>query len=162
MSQCLRCSTSCEPNTIFCDECRSLLREHYHPSASRQDFVAIQPAQADEEKVDSEKAAIYDSDTGPLPIIKAPDTPQPPPLPCYPDIAEQAVSKLNEAAQLIAEASQRRIHRASRLAPLRDISGEIQRESTPMPLVSRMRLQKERRERAVEVAGAPGTDRPDH
>ncbi|HZS76318.1 MAG TPA: carboxypeptidase regulatory-like domain-containing protein [Ktedonobacteraceae bacterium] len=150
MSQCLRCSTSCEPNAIFCDECRSLLREHYHPSTSRQDFVTIQPAQADEEKADSDKAAIYDSDTGPLPIIKAPVTPQPPPLPSYPDIAEQAVSKLNEAAQLIAEAeaSQRRIHRASRLTPLRDISGEIQRESTPMPLVSRMRRQKERRERA--------------
>jgi len=51
---------------------------------------------------------------------------------------EYTVHQLNEAAQRIAqvEPGNRRLPRASRLSPLRDISADIQRHSTPLPQVS--------------------------
>lgn len=54
-------------------------------------------------------------------------------------LVEHILHKLNDAARRIAAVEQkaRRGPRASRLAPLRDISVEIQRLSTPMPLASR-------------------------
>jgi hypothetical protein len=80
-----------------------------------------------------------------------PQTPQtPPPLqPLSPamfgvahrgNMAEDAVQMLNEAAQQIAHVEQghRRSPRASRLSPLRDISADIQRQSTPLPQVSKV------------------------
>ncbi|HCI82054.1 MAG TPA: hypothetical protein DHW02_20455 [Ktedonobacter sp.] len=54
----------------------------------------------------------------------------------YVDMVEQAIDRLNDAARRIAAVEQnkdRRSPKASRLAPLHDISGEIQRQSTPMP-----------------------------
>jgi len=73
----------------------------------------------------------------------APITPHPPTLDSftYPDIAEQTTTRLNEAAQFISEVepSNRRLPRASRLAPIRDISADIRRESTPLPKYSKMR-----------------------
>lgn len=59
----------------------------------------------------------------------------------YPDSVEQAILRLSEAAQLIAEAepSNRRLPRASRLAPMRDISADIRRESTPLPKFAKLR-----------------------
>ena len=54
----------------------------------------------------------------------------------YVDMVEQAIDRLNDAARRIAAAEQnkeRRSPKASRLAPIHDISGEIQRQSTPMP-----------------------------
>ena len=52
------------------------------------------------------------------------------------DMVEQAIARLNDAARRIAAVEQhkeRRSPRASRLSPMHDISGEIQRQSTPMP-----------------------------
>src|SRR6266851_707019 len=72
----------------------------------------------------------------------APVTPHPPTLDSftYPDLAGQTMSRLSEAAQLISEVepSNRRLPRASRLAPIRDISADIRRESTPLPKFSKM------------------------
>lgn len=54
----------------------------------------------------------------------------------YVDMVEQAIERLNDAARRIAAVEQnkeRRSPKASRLAPIHDISGEIQRQSTPMP-----------------------------
>ncbi|HEU0000531.1 MAG TPA: carboxypeptidase regulatory-like domain-containing protein [Ktedonobacteraceae bacterium] len=86
--------------------------------------------------------------TKPLDIVEtprspgAPITPHPPMLDSYtyPDIAEQTTSRLSEAAQFISEVepSNRRLPRASRLAPIRDISADIRRESTPLPRYSKM------------------------
>ncbi len=58
----------------------------------------------------------------------------------YPDSADQTISRLSEAAQLIAEVEpvNRRLPRASRLAPIRDISADIRRESTPLPKFTKM------------------------
>jgi hypothetical protein len=67
--------------------------------------------------------------------------PQPPDLTTRPDLVEQAVNRLNEAAQLIEqEEDQGRVDRKARhysrvprLAPIVDISADIRRESTPLP-----------------------------
>ncbi len=69
-------------------------------------------------------------------IVKAPDTPHPPVREPQPDGAQRAFSRLNEAARRIARedaAPNRRLPRASRLSPFRDISAEITRASTPLP-----------------------------
>ncbi|GAC1656578.1 MAG: hypothetical protein NVS4B7_00650 [Ktedonobacteraceae bacterium] len=92
--------------------------------------------------------------TSPYPIAQvyqSPVTP-PPSLPtqmqvsAMPDtysnayVADQAIHRLNEAAQRIAEVEHgnRRMPRASRLAPIRDISADIQRESTPLPQIAKV------------------------
>ncbi|MFL5625901.1 MAG: BACON domain-containing protein [Ktedonobacteraceae bacterium] len=89
--------------------------------------------------------------TSPQPIYQTPHRPQITRLPVLARVVpetydnskehtvDQAVQQLNEAAQHIAEIEQnrRRAPRASRLAPIRDISAEIQRHSTPLPQVSK-------------------------
>ncbi|HEX9134741.1 MAG TPA: carboxypeptidase regulatory-like domain-containing protein, partial [Ktedonobacteraceae bacterium] len=70
--------------------------------------------------------------------------PQPPALTDQPDLVEQAVTRLNEAAHLIEQEEDqgkidrkaRPYSRVSRLAPLVDISADIRRESTPLPKIS--------------------------
>jgi hypothetical protein len=69
---------------------------------------------------------------------------QPETLTVQPDLVEQAVTRLNEAAHLIEkeeelygnERKPRLYSRASRLSPIVDISADIRRESTPLPKVS--------------------------
>src|SRR6266567_5710409 len=152
MSQCLRCSKSCEATSVFCEACRSHLRSQLWqatntlPGASvNVSPVAIMSAGSVEVSVD-ERDDLWDRITGPQPIVSVPplpQTPQPlsPSLPGNNDLAgvvDQAIQRLNEAAQRIAEVEQgsRRLPRASRLSPLRDISADIQRQSTPLPRLS--------------------------
>ncbi|HEV2582307.1 MAG TPA: hypothetical protein VGT44_15740, partial [Ktedonobacteraceae bacterium] len=85
-------------------------------------------------------------------IVKAPDTPQPPVLEPQPDSAQQTFSRLNEAAQRIAREDavpNRRLPRASRLSPFRDISAEITRASTPLPNYARMHTGRNSQEVAI-------------
>lgn len=76
-----------------------------------------------------------------VPASRSPITPHPPVSSAFSNLAEQAVSRLSEAARRIAEGDSpnRRPPRASRLAPFRDISAEIRRESTPLPKYARRR-----------------------
>src|SRR5205807_1862610 len=55
-----------------------------------------------------------------------------------PDTREQALQRLRDAAGHVVSDNQgsRRVPRASRLSPVHDISGDIQRDSTPMPSLS--------------------------
>ena len=168
MNQCLRCSKPCETSAVFCDECRSLLRNEYRRgSASRSSdsgnavSVSASPsnpasapssisapslvAQKQEEPGDdradrgTKRPAIAETPRA----SHAPITPHPPTMNNYPypDSVDQTMSRLSEAAQLIAEVepSNRRLPRASRLAPIRDISADIRRESTPLPRFTKMR-----------------------
>ncbi len=53
-----------------------------------------------------------------------------------PDVADQSLLRLSDAARLIASVETSSVHRgprASRLSPYRDISAEIRRDSTPLP-----------------------------
>jgi len=82
--------------------------------------------------------------TSPLPSNRVNPIPQPPALTARPDLVEQAVNRLNEAAHLIEQEEDqgkidrkaRLYSRVSRLAPIVDISADIRRESTPLPKIS--------------------------
>ena len=173
MSQCLRCSKPCEASAVFCDECRSLLRNEFRRgsasrtsdpahaatipassaelasvptaplSTSAPSLVAQKQEKSGDDRADRETKSPSVAETPRA--SKSPITPHPPILDSYPfqDSAEQTMSRLSEAAQLIAEAeverANRRLPRASRLAPIRDISADIRRESTPLPKLAKTR-----------------------
>src|SRR6266568_5317859 len=141
MSQCLRCSKSCEATSVFCEACRSHLRSQLWQAANTlpEASVTVSPVAVMSAGSVDERDDLSDRITGPQPIVSVPPLPQtPPPLsPSLPGIYEnddlagvvdQAIQRLNEAAQRIAEVEQgsRRMPRASRLSPLRDISADIQ------------------------------------
>ena len=162
MSQCLRCSKPCETSAVFCDECRSVLRNEFRQgsalrasdsggvsvastarSAQSASLVAQEPDGPQGEHDLAEHGTKPQQGIAQTPrTTNAPVTPHPPTLDSftYPDLAGQAMSRLSEAAQLISEVepSNRRLPRASRLAPMRDISADIRRESTPLPKLSKM------------------------
>lgn len=135
MSQCLRCSKPCMAASVFCDECRSLLKNQLQQepgpsdSSTTGEQIEVQSVQGDPlERITSpmpvtRPSAVSEAIT--LPLVGIQTTP------------DQAITRLSEAAQRIAEEEPgyRRLPRASRLAPIRDISAEIQRESTPLPQV---------------------------
>src|SRR5712692_3239566 len=151
MSQCLRCSKLCEANAVFCEECRSLLRNQLQqrpsPHASQEGPSSSASPLADVPTL-AEHGAIQGNPleriTSPLPVVRANQEPQPVALVANEDLVDQAVYRLNEAAQLIAEEEEqgkserkaRPYSRAPRLRPIRDISPDIRRESTPLPQVS--------------------------
>lgn len=140
MRQCMRCGNACQ--ATFCDNCRLFLQ-----------------GQLPKGGITSIEVSAYD--TAPLPVINNPVTPFPPindlyttqmerniqgggydpvtPLPplnaAYGTQAERALQNLQDAARRIAavERNEHRILHASRLSPLRDISADIQRQSTPAP-----------------------------
>src|SRR5437667_1719061 len=148
MSQCLRCSKLCEPTAVFCDECRSLLRYQLrqrpflyasqHATSSSSDDPPTLPEHLGVQGDPLERI------TSPLPSNKVNELPQPPALTAQPDLVEQAVTRLNEAAHLIEQEEDqgkndrkaRLYSRASRLSPIVDISADIRRESTPLPKIS--------------------------
>ena len=147
MSQCLRCSKLCEPTAVFCEECRSLLRFQLR---QRPHLYASQEAHSstnDELPTVPEHVSVQGDPleriTSPLPSNRVTDLTQPQPLTVQPDLVEQAVTRLNEAAYLIEqeedqnryERKPRPYSRASRLSPIVDISADIRRESTPLPKI---------------------------
>ncbi|HKV57667.1 MAG TPA: hypothetical protein VJO32_05275, partial [Ktedonobacteraceae bacterium] len=105
--------------------------------------VSLAAQEPDESQNDLSRRSTKPLGIAETPRTSAPITPHPPTLNnyIYPDIAEQTMSRLSEAAQFISEVepSNRRLPRASRLAPIRDISADIRRESTPLPKYSKMR-----------------------
>ncbi len=147
MSQCLRCSKLCEPTAAFCEECRSLLR---YQLLQRPELYASQQqtsSTSDDPPTLSEHQSVQGNPleriTSPLPINRVNELTQPQALAVQPDLVEQAVTRLNEAAHLIEQEEEqygnerkpRLYSRASRLSPIVDISADIRRESTPLPMV---------------------------
>jgi hypothetical protein len=82
--------------------------------------------------------------TSPLPSYRVNELAEPLALSAQPDLVEQAVTRLNEAAHLIEQEEDqskndrkpRLYSRASRLSPIVDITADIRRESTPLPKIS--------------------------
>lgn len=164
-SRCERCSQPCSATMIFCDGCRALLQEQYQTmklvevgqdGEEKVSVVGTQPTavsswQGNEGSRGGQEAgeggSIFERITSPLPAVQTHDrvTPLPPAREqeneqvqeTY-NLVEQALNRLNEAARRIAraEGDVRRHPHAPRLTPLRDISAEIQRESTPLPKIS--------------------------
>ncbi len=152
MGQCLRCSKPCATTSIFCDGCRTLLRSQLQQDgqAGSSESVVMSPVVARSAGCDESELRVNGNPleriTSSYPIVQAPQTPSQEP---YPDIVEQAVHKLTEAAQFIhktcsdtpcggqGDSGGPRLPHASRLAPIRDITADIRRESTPLPLTPR-------------------------
>src|SRR5437879_12042896 len=105
MSQCLRCSKLCEPTAVFCEECRSLLRYQLRQRpflyASQQGTSST----SDDPPTLPEHLGVQGDPleriTNPLPSNRVNDLIQPQALAVQPDLVEQAVTRLNEAAHLI-------------------------------------------------------------
>src|SRR6516162_879723 len=102
MSQCLRCSKLCEPTAVFCDECRSLLRNQLRQSpslyASQQSSLSTQSANGDSPTLPENTGVQGDPlerITSPLPGNRVNPILEPPALSARPDLVEQAVSRLN-------------------------------------------------------------------
>ncbi len=184
MSQCLRCKGPCDAAAVFCNECRATLRTSFRSASSLHAFSEKDtslPAHgtrgisavvqdlgkvdelADEQAAEQSEQSSIEQKTRPQRATKAPDTPHPPVLESYADSSGQAFSLLNEAARRIARDDSgnatlnRRLPRASRLAPFRDISAEIRRESTPLPKYTRQHNGTSSQE--IEV---PDTERNGH
>ncbi len=138
MNRCLRCNQLCSTSSVFCDNCLSLLLAQRGQGEYATVPLVLSASEA-------ERQSYEDQDTGEgvititSPIMKRPQTPAPPPQGGYSNFVEQAINRLSEAARRIATAEKQARHvlRASRLAPLHDISAEIQRQSTPFPMFPR-------------------------
>src|SRR5690242_18763165 len=92
MSQCLRCSKPCAPTSVFCEECRSLLRNQLqqesvsHGVNSPEEPLAVASSLPEYAPGNDEKGQQESSQepiTGPQPVIPNPQTPYPPSLSSY-------------------------------------------------------------------------------
>src|SRR5258708_3370439 len=108
MNVCLHCSRPCVEEAVFCDECQT-----------RRDINPFFPT--------ADAAASLDDLTQASTLDLSPQL----------EYVDQTVSRLNEAARWIEEEEPggKHLRRSVRLAPLRDISSEIQRASTPHPSI---------------------------
>src|SRR2546430_4110885 len=148
MSQCLCCSKLCEPTAVFCEECRSLLRNRLRQRPSLYASQQAPSSTSFDTPTLPEHSGVQGNPleriTSPLPSNRVNELPQPPALTAQSDLVEQAVTRLNEAAHLIEQEEDqgkndrkaRLYSRASRLSPIVDISADIRRESTPLPKIS--------------------------
>ena len=148
---CLRCRKPCEASAVFCESCRALLRTQLWEEADTLSEAAVQPPSIlalspegeEEQPWIGSNVDPLERITSPYPIVTpgmahmfpSPQTPQPvgprEQQEQYENVVDQAVSRLNEAAERIERVEQQskralRSPRASRLAPLPDISSEIQ------------------------------------
>jgi hypothetical protein len=141
MSLCLRCSKPCAVTSVFCDECRLLLNYRLQQGESvvtAAPFEALPLAATSSAREESgmsvsddpfERITGVHCITGDSPAHSVP----------YANTVEQAVNKLNAAAHAITEVEQptRRPLHPSRLAPIYDVSADIQRDSTPCPTITK-------------------------
>src|SRR5215471_7185833 len=147
MSQCLRCSKLCEPTAVFCEECRSLLRYQLQQRPALYASQQATSSTSDDPPTLPEHVSVHGNPleriTSPYPSIRVNDLAQPERLTVQPDLVDQAVTRLNEAAHLIEQEEDqskndrkaRLFPRASRLSPIIDLSADIRRESTPLPKI---------------------------
>src|SRR5258708_39186234 len=113
MGPCLGCKQACSDNSVFCDECRSLLQDEHKATDVSAAHISSRAASS----TDVEETEVRVSQVR---------------------VVEDALHLLTDAARRIALVEQniRRKPRVSRLTPLSDISADIQRHSTPMPRAS--------------------------
>ncbi len=146
MSQCLRCSKPCEATSIFCAACKLHLRSQLWQPTRAEESWQNPPLAAFAPENGEVSGNPLERITSPYPMVSTPQLPQTPQpqVPSTPNFAaksnvvEQAVNRLNDAAQRIAyvEQGNRRQPHVPRLSPLHDISADIQRQSTPLPQIS--------------------------
>jgi hypothetical protein len=143
MSQCLRCNKPCVATAVFCDECKLLLNYRLQQGAvTAASFEALPlattPSEYEENGVRISGNPLERTISS-YTTINNPQTPLPAEQALYASNGRQAVNRFNAAVHSIEEVEQpvRRTPRAPRLAPIYDVSADIQRESTLRPAVSK-------------------------
>lgn len=139
MSQCSRCNKPLSAGVLFCDACR-LQQDRLEHGYSDVAMVPYKATSLQERKreagteVVATTTVVTAATTAPLTPVKLPKTPPPSANDAYINGVELALQKLNDAARRIAlvEHGQRRVPHASRLFPLRDLTPDIHRLSTPL------------------------------
>ena len=147
--QCLHCNNPCDKTALFCDTCQSqLYNKHDDVSQSTAPDHGVAESSTAPHPIAMSQQNEYqhingDKNIVPRPHVvveppyapNGPQTPTPSVHGTYVDIVDHAIHRLNDAARRIAavEQSEKRQPRASRLSPFRDISADIQRQSTPLP-----------------------------
>lgn len=157
MNQCLRCNKQCSVASLFCDECRSFVEDSVQqggpvlPARRERDISVVstspqttipplQPGSATYSGNDD----IVERQTAPhlaAPSDSSSHLFQESPYSEQANRIEQTLHRLSDAARRIAAAEPGDRHRpkVSHLSPMQDISGEIQRHSTPMRQVEPQR-----------------------
>ncbi len=151
MNQCLRCNRQCSVTSLFCNECEALLQNQGRPAPGgalrvEKDVSAL--ATSPHVSVSSGQIEGTDREHDIAKRITAPTPGVPPPgsqssvYSIETNRVDQALNRLNDAARRIAaaEPDQQRKPKSSRLSPIRDISGEIHRHSTPLPSIPEQKL----------------------
>ena len=133
MNQCLRCSRPCSPTSLFCDTCQSQLHTQLWQETQSLVETPTQTPLVVAVPADQGKKAdpAAERETSPIPTIKTPTIEKPPATPLTPPISQpavyrgnhfidQAVQRMSQAAERIAQAGQhgRHILRPSRLRPI--------------------------------------------
>ncbi len=138
MSRCLRCNQPCSTTATYCDSCRSLLtgqaeqREQYADvdNTITAPVIAVSPlaSEALQTNRNGDASALFFHSSVSI-DVSSPEERD------YRDVVEQTLWLLNDAARRIESFRQApKWHlRPTRLAHYRDISSEIQRQSTPLP-----------------------------
>lgn len=113
MSLCSSCGQPCEGDSLFCQDCKAKFDNAFFST------IAKTPAM--------EKETSPEGEASPFATLPLTGNEQLP--------VDEAVARLNAAARSIQEEENggKRLRRSSRLSPLRDISAEIHRASTPHP-----------------------------
>src|SRR5258708_11352492 len=141
MRQCMHCVKTCTEHGVFCKECQEQAKELFQQAQPEQFALSANFSPLTPTTFPSSQTG---KDGEQLEAITAPFEPSEP----FAEVStltsdsgvsstDQAVSRLSAAARWIAaeEPGASRLKRsARRLTPLRDISADIQRASTPHPL----------------------------
>ncbi len=153
MNQCLRCKRQCSTTSLFCNTCETLFQGQ-EPSApgasahSEKDVSALATSPHVTVSPVMDKKTSFDDDdiagriTAPNPGIQSSGISQPSAYSAQTNRVEQALHRLSDAARRLAAAEPDNQHKPkiSRLSPLRDISADIQRKSTPLPAMHERKL----------------------
>ncbi len=143
MNQCLRCKRQCSVTSLFCDTCETLFQDQERSAShvekdisalATSPHITISPVQ-DKGRSFGENDDIAKRITAPNPGVQSSYSVQT-------NRVEQALHRLSDAARRLAAAEPDNQHKPkiSRLSPLRDISADIQRESTPLPAMHERKL----------------------
>ncbi len=151
MNQCLHCNNPCDETALFCDTCQAQLygSDKAAQGATLHEDIAdsitaprpiVTAARNQYKRIQGGESTVplLPVAVEPSYAPSGPQTPPPSVHGTYVNIVDNAIHRLNDAARRIAavEQSEKRQPRASRLSPLRDISADIQRQSTPLPKAS--------------------------
>jgi hypothetical protein len=155
MNQCLRCNRQCSATSLFCDACESLFQgqERLAPGDTPRvendvSALATSPHVTLSPPVQERKSSLDADDdiakriTAPNPGVRASDISEPLSYSVQTNRVEQALHRLSDAARRLAATEPDNQHKPkiSRLSPIRDISEDIQRHSTPLPAMHEHKL----------------------